>query len=784
MSFAILTCKCNCLGEMMAFSESDTRSKLIDPVLKSSGWEETHIVREYYFTDGRKLIGGKRGERYFVDYLLSFKNTNLAIVEAKAENVDPLEGLQQVINYAEKLKIDMVYATNGHKIYAHDMREGKGEWVSTFAPPQSLFDKKFGNLSPTQNSTITQHFYLDGTKKPRYYQQIAVQKSIEAIANGKPRVLLTLATGTGKTYIAFQIVYRLFESRWSRSGVPKRPRVLFLADRNILINQAINEFNPLEKECVVVNGKEIAKRNGKVPTNANIFFAIYQAISERKSDEADTENDFSGYFKQYDKDFFDLIIIDECHRGSANEQSSWRDILNHFSSAVHVGLTATPKRDDNGDTYAYFGEPVYEYSLGDGINDGFLTPYKVKRIQTNIDEYTFNPDDIIQGELENGIAKLEQFEKEVVIPKRTELLAKTILNHISKMDKTIVFCVNQQHALDMKIAIDQHKTIKANDYCVRVTSNEGKIGVNFLEAFQNNDLDLPVILTSSKMLTTGVDAKNVRNVVLTAPIRSMTEFKQIIGRGTRTFEGKDFFTIIDFVGATNLFYDERWDGTSEPLEEFTCNDKKEPANEPKPKETNEGDDKKKEKTTIEIKSKKLRVINIETSYVGSDGKPLKTSEYLTLLVGILGEFYDDEAKLREVWANPKSRRALLERLRAMNIDDEQLEDLKTIFDAPQSDIYDVLAHLSFNLELKTRSERVLSVEHGDFLKRHHSEKAKAFLEFILERYEKEGVKELDEDKLSSLIELSRIDKSELKHAFGGVAHIKEEYLELQREIYK
>lgn len=768
---------------MMAFSESDTRSKLIDPILKSSGWEESHIVREYYFTDGRKLIGGKRGEQYFVDYLLSFKNTNLAIVEAKAENVDPLEGLQQVINYASKLKIDFVYATNGHKIYAHDMREGKGEWVSSFTSPQELFDKRFGQLSTTQNTTITQHFYLDSTKKPRYYQQIAVQKTIEAISQNKPRVLLTLATGTGKTYIAFQIVYRLFESRWSKNGAQKRPRVLFLADRNILINQAYNEFNPLERECIRLDGKAIRERNGKVPTNANIFFAIYQAISERKSDEADTENDFSGYFREYDKDFFDLIIIDECHRGSANEQSSWRDILNYFSSAVHVGLTATPKRDDNGDTYAYFGEPVYEYSLGDGINDGFLTPYKVKRIQTNIDEYTFNPDDIIQGELENGIAKLAQFEKEVVIPKRTELLAKTILEQISPMDKTIVFCVNQQHALDMKVAIDQHKTIKANDYCVRVTSNEGKIGINFLEAFQDNDKDLPVILTSSKMLTTGVDAKNVRNVVLTAPIRSMTEFKQIIGRGTRTYEGKDFFTIIDFVGATNLFYDERWDGIAEPVESSTCKDEepneKEPK-EPKPKEEGE----KTEKITIEIKSKKLRVINIETSYVGADGRPLKTSEYLTLLVGILGEFYDDEEKLREVWANPKSRKKLLERLRAMNIDDEQLEDLKTIFDAPKSDIYDVLAHLSFNLDIKTRSERVLSVEHSDFLSRHHSEKAKDFLEFILGRYEKEGVKELDEDKLSSLIELSRIDKGELKSAFGGVSHIKEEYLELQREIYK
>ena len=457
----------------MAFTEADTRAKLIDPQIKSSNWLESHIVREYYFTDGRKLIGGKRGKQYFVDYLLTYKNTNLAIIEAKAENKDPLNGLQQSINYAEKLKIDYVYTTNGHKIYEHSLKEGKGQWIDVYPTPEELFIRKYGKPTPKQEEIVTYPFHIEGSMKPRFYQQIAVQKTIEAIADGRDRVLLTLATGTGKTYISFQIVYRLFQSRWSKDGVERRPKVLFLADRNVLADQAYNTFNPIEKDIIRLNGKEIKKRGGKVPTNANVFFAIYQSIAERKSDEFDEENDVTAYYKQYPPNFFDLVIIDECHRGSANDESSWREILNHFGSAVHLGLTATPKRDDNGDTYKYFGDPIYEYSLKDGINDGFLTPYKVKRIQTNIDEYRFNPNDIIQGELEEQIVALDKFEREVVIPKRTELIAKTILEQINPMEKTIIFCVNQQHASDMKIAIDKYKKVKDNHYCVRVTSDEG-----------------------------------------------------------------------------------------------------------------------------------------------------------------------------------------------------------------------------------------------------------------------------------------------------------------------
>jgi len=795
----------------MGYSEADTKAKLITPKLKESGWTEFQITREhgfkYIFTDGRKLIGNKRGKQYSVDYLLTYKNNRLGIVEAKKENKDPKDGLQQVINYGEKLKVDYVYSTNGHKIYEYSLIEKKGDFIESFPSPMELFERKFGKIDTTKENILTQPYYIS-EKTPRFYQQIAVEKTIESVVNNQKRILLTLATGTGKTNISFQIAYRLFQSKWNKDGADRRPKILFLADRNVLKSQAMNEFNPMEKDVVEITGKEIKKRNGVVPTNGNIFFAIYQSIADNKNrviEQSDEENedDVSGYYRQYHKDFFDLIVIDECHRGSANDESSWRKILEHFDSAVHLGLTATPKRDDNGDTYKYFENPIYEYSLKDGINDGFLTPYKVKRIQTNIDEYKFNPNDIIEGEFDKNIVKLEQFEREVIIPKRTELIAKTILDNMNTMDKTIVFCVNQKHAMDMKVAIDKFKTNKDLKYCVRVTSDDGDLGREFLEKFQNNDLDIPTILTSSKMLTTGVDAKNVRNVVLTSPIKSMTEFKQIIGRGTRVFGGKDFFTIIDFVGATNLFYDPEWDrdfkddeADESDIEDIIVTDddtdktkKSKDENETeKSTETKETIEEKvdkevKEKVIIDIKGKKLKVINIETTYVGEDGRPLKTDEYLKFLIGVLGEFYDDEEKLRELWSNPTNRREMLNKLSEMGIDESQFNDLKEIFEAKDSDIYDVLARISFQTDMKTRTERTMSVYNSDFVDKYHSDKAKQFIEFILDRYKKDGVKELDEKNLSVLVKLSGNDLKDLKQSFGGY-NIRDEYFGLQREIYR
>lgn len=634
-------------------SEADTRANFIDPQLANDQWEPVHIVREYYFTDGRKLLGNKRGKRLFVDYLLKFNNTNLAIVEAKKLDDHPTKGLQQAIGYAEKLEIYFVYATNGKRIYEFDRRSGKGDYIDQFPSPSELYERLFGEQKELKKKLHNIPFLLTGNFAPRYYQEIAVNKTMEHIADGDQRLLLTLATGTGKTFIAFQIVHKLLQAKWNIDGEDRRPRILFLADRNVLADQAINTFNPYEKDLIKIDGEEIRKRNGVVPTNAFIFFAIYQAIAERE--------DIGGYYQEYPQDFFDLIIIDECHRGSANEEGSWRAILDHFKSAVHLGLTATPKRDDNIDTYQYFGKPIYEYSLKEGIQDGFLTPYKVKRITTNIDEYIHTNDSkIIQGEVTKDRYELSDYNKSITIKQRVELEAKTILQQIGKMEKTIVFCANQDHALDLRDAINKYKTIADPDYCVRVTSDEGKNGREYLEAFQDNDKDIPVILTSSKMLTTGVDARNVRNVVLTAPIGSMVEFKQIIGRGTRVFEGKDFFTIIDFVGATNLFYDANWDGEPEDITtegEGLGADPKPQKERELPGVKEEGDEyKRKEKLIVELcNGRQLRVTDIDTRYIDENGKPLTAREFLEKLIGELPAIYKDEAHLREIWSNPDTR---------------------------------------------------------------------------------------------------------------------------------
>lgn len=777
----------------MFLSEHDTRAKHIDPQLKDAKWAEDCIVREYYFTDGRKLTGNKRGERLFVDYLLRFQNVNLAIIEAKRWGKEPTEGLQQAINYAQKLRVEFVYSTNGEKIYEFNLREGKGQYIECYPSPVELYQRKFDTPNEVKKKLLEIPFHIVGDMQPRYYQEIAVAKTLEAVAEDKKRILLTLATGTGKTFIAFQIAYKLFTSRWNVDKADRRPKILFLADRNILADQAINTFNPLEKDVIKINGEEIRNRAGKVPTNANIFFAIYQAISEKEN--------IGGYYKQYPPDFFDLIIIDECHRGSAVDGSSWREILNHFSNAVHLGLTATPKRGDNVDTYNYFGKPVYEYSLKEGINDGFLTPYKVKRIRTNIDEYVPTSDDrVVSGELEDKIYQLNDFENKIVIPQRTELIAQAILDNISTMDKTIVFCVNQEHALAMRDMINRHKSVKDPLYCVRVTSDEGELGRQLLERFQDNDKDIPAILTSSQMLTTGVDARNVRNVVLVRVINSMVEFKQIVGRGTRVFDGKDFFTIMDFTGATNLFYDDEWDGLPDaPPEvidvvdgEGTGEKAERKKAERKPKEgVSEPEEDyapvKKEKLVVELSNgRKLRVTDIEIRYVGEDGRPLTATEFLEKLIGFLPQLYESEQQLREIWSKPETREELLTRMGQMGFDDEQMTTLQRMFDAEQSDIFDLLAYISYNKHLITRTSRAgMAKGNASFFDVYTNLKARDFLYFVLDRYEQDGVEELRRDRLSELVELNGLGTTkDAAKVFGNINNLISAFYDLQQVMYK
>lgn len=765
-------------------SEADTRANFIDPALKEADWGSTNIIREYYFTDGRKLAAGARGKRCYVDYLLIKNNRNLALIEAKKESEHPTKGLQQAIDYAHKLNVRFVYSSNGKQIYELDLITGRGDFIRSYPTPFEL-SRRYEDLASDLGQELRSiPFLLEGAMKPRYYQELAVHAATDAIGQGKLRILLTLATGTGKTFIAFQIAHKLLQAKWNKDQIGmRRPRVLFLADRNILADQAINTFNPYEKDLIKINGEEVRKRNGVVPTNAYIFFAIYQAIAEREN--------IGGYYKEYPHDFFDLVMIDECHRGSANEAGSWRAILDHFSSAVHLGLTATPKREANIDTYNYFGKPAFEYSLKEGINDGFLTPYRVKRVRTNLDELVLTKDDqVIEGESGQDIYLAEDFDKKIIVDERTELVAKTILENINHLEKTIIFCENQNHALTMRDMINKYKKVKDPHYCVRVTSDEGKIGRELLEKFQDNDKDIPTLITSSQMLTTGVDARNVRNIVLDRTISSMVEFKQIVGRGTRVFDGKDYFTIIDFRGATNKFYDKDWDGEPEVPEPRGIDDSI-PPNFPPPSEVgNDSEpDPSEPKPRLKVKlgkHRELKVIDIEIRYIDENGKPLTVQEFVERLIKQLPGLFNSVDELRKIWSDPDEREVLLGKLMQTGFDKEQLLILRRMFEAEDSDIFDLLAFLAFEQPMATRKTRANTVRNDHaFFEQYPNEKAQDFLHFVLNRYEQTGSTELSRERLPALIELSGLGTTkDASNAFGGKpTYLLAAFKQLQQQLY-
>ena len=602
-----------------------------------------------------------------------------------------------------------------------------------------------------------------------------------AIAKDKDRVLLTLATGTGKTFIAFQIAWKLFKSRWNKQRDGKRmPRILFLADRNILANQAYLDFGAFSNDALVrINPSEISK-TGEVPKNGSVFFTIFQTFMSGA--------DKKPYFGQYEKDFFDFVIIDECHRGGANDESNWRNILNHFDSAVHLGLTATPKRDDNVDTYEYFGDPVYIYSLKEGIQDGFLTPFKVKRIQTTIDEYVYTPDDeVIDGEVKEGhVYRESEFNSKIMIEERERKRVQDMLEAINQNEKTIVFCANQAHAAVIRDLINQEADSTAINYCVRVTANDGKIGDTYLNQFKDNEKLLPTILTTSQKLTTGVDARNVRNIVLLRPVNSMIEFKQIIGRGTRLFEGKHFFTIVDFVNAYHLFLDDEWDGEPQEPEGDDGNGGKTNGGKDKGKGKVDIDDGDKPKVLkIRLSDGKVRELQSMTStYFYVDGKPISAQDFLERLFDKvkLPELLGSEEQLRSLWSNPITRRELLQKLEGEGCHKDDLEKLQILIDAKDSDIFDVLEYIAYAKPPISRKVRVENNEEKIF--NLLNEKERDFITYVIKNYIDFGVDELEIEKLSVALVSKYGSINEAEQKLGSVDKIRKTFLDFQKYLYE
>ena len=793
-------------------NEAETRAELIDPLLAAAGWgvvAGSRIRREYPITLGRLEGAGKRGTALAADYVLEYRNTKLAVVEAKSVLRELTEGVGQAKDYAGKLSIRFGYATNGKGVYCVDMQTGVEGELPAFPGPEALWQATFAVENVWRNRLAAIPFEdKGGYFQGRYYQDIAIERALAALAEGRNRMLLTLATGTGKTFIAFQLAWKLFHSRWNLSDwktgaePTRRPRILFLADRNTLADQAFNAFSAFPEDALVRIAPDDIKKKGRVPKNGSIFFTIFQTFMSGPPRDGQP----SPYFGEYPPDFFDFIIIDECHRGGANDESTWRDILEYFAPAVQLGLTATPKRQENADTYAYFGEPVFVYSLKEGINDGFLTPFRLKQIATTLDEYVFTPDDmLVEGEIEAGKRYEEaDFNRRIEIVAREKKRVQIFMDDIDQKQKTIVFCATQAHALLVRDLINQIKKSSDPNYCQRVTAEDGKLGDEALRAFQDNEKSIPTILTTSQKLSTGVDARNVRNIVLMRPVNSMIEFKQIIGRGTRLYDGKDYFTIYDFVKAHHHFSDPQWDG--EPLAPEGCTQCrhtpcvciKDPpppcylcGNQPCtcPKEPCAQCGNRpctcKKKAKVKLADGKERQIQhmSATSFWHPDGTPMSAAQFMEALFGKLPEFFKDEDELRVIWSAPDTRRKLLEGLAEKGFGKDQLAEMQVIINAENSDLFDVLAYVAYAetpLTREARAKRAKVVIGSQF-----NDKQQAFLTFVLAHYVSSGVEELDEAKLGPLLKLRY--NNALADAFadlGAPEAVRQTFVGFQRYLYQ
>ena len=782
-------------------NEAETRAEHIDPALKAAGWgvvEGSRVLREYAITLGRLQAGaagagqGRRARPEIADYVLVYRNTKLAVVEAKAWGQAHTEGVAQAKRYAAKLAVRFTYSTNGQALYGVDMATGAEGDVAGYPSPDALWAQTFAQADPATAAWRERFAAVPfedkgGTWQGRYYQEIAIARVLEAIAQGRDRILLTLATGTGKTFIAFQLAWKLFHSRWNlndwRSGMEpsRRPRILFLADRNILADQAYNAFSAFADDALVRIDPADIRRKGRVPKNGSIFFTIFQTFMSGPGG--------APYFGEYPPDFFDFIVIDECHRGGANDEGTWRAILDYFSAAVQLGLTATPKRTVNADTYAYFGEPVYQYSLKEGINDGFLTPFKVRQIATTLDDYVYTSDDeIVEGDIEAGRRYEEKdFNRLIEIQAREAYRVKIFMDAVDPREKAIVFCATQLHALAVRDLINQRKTVADPNYCVRVTANDGALGEQHLRDFQDNEKTIPTVLTTSQKLSTGVDARNVRHIVLMRPINSMIEFKQIIGRGTRLYDGKDYFTIHDFVKAHHLFSDPEWDGEPvEPEPRVLTSDGKPPpaeANEPPSSEIG-AEEKPPAKIKVRLADGKERQLQhmTATSFWSADGRPMSAAQFLESLFGTLPEFFKDEDELRRLWSDPDTRRKLLTGLADKGFGRDPLAEMQKVIEAEHSDLFDVLAYVSFAAPPVSRAERAAAAKAATGVE--FTDKQRAFIDFVLAQYVAQGVDELDAEKLSPLLKLKY--RNAIADAFaelGRPDQVRRVFVGFQRHLY-
>ncbi|MCP3680228.1 MAG: DEAD/DEAH box helicase family protein [Gammaproteobacteria bacterium] len=799
----------------MSPNEADTRAELIDPLLKQSGWGKitaSRIHREWS-CPGRILPGGRREKPRPCDYVLIYHGQFMAVVEAKKEALNANEGVRQSIEYAERLDCRYAYATNGHEIYQIDRKTGEQDYVDRILSPDELWQRIVLDTCETDieqqwRSRFSAIASLEpANKRMRYYQTTAVKHILNAIAKGKKRILLTMATGTGKTFVAAQVAYKLFESRWTLSthNQPdepgRRPRILFLADRNILADQSYLGFDAFFKDGAMIrlNPASIGENTG-APKNGHLFFTIYQtAMASGHSDDIE---EAQPNFCDYSPDFFDLIIVDECHRGGARAESNWRSVLEHFSSAVQLGMTATPKNNDNVNTYQYFGEPVYTYSLKQGINDGFLTPFKVHVIVGTTDDHIHTPDDeVLAGSPQMGACyTASQMNLTIEIKEREKARVKYWMDKIGENEKALVFCKTNEHAALIRDLVNQYasetgKNSEYATYCARVTSSDGKDGEKDLMSFKDNDKNRPLILTTSRKLSTGVDAHGVRHIILMRPCNDMVEFKQIIGRGTRldVERGKDYFTLFDFDKAHYQFNDPSWDGEPISIDEenedtILHQDDATLTTQPtgdSDAQASETDHPRPEKIKIKLSGHAVREIShiATVLYWGQEGKPITAAEFIKTLYAKLPAFFKDEEQLRQQWKLPETRAQLLESMEATDITFDDLKQIRGLVGAENSDIYDVLAYIAFDSKMLTREERAQHAKArlGALLALPNKS---PLIEFILKQYTDNGIETLSADNLSVLVKMHYDDSlHDAENQYGTLEEINHDYIECQKYLY-